>query len=165
MSDTNGTVRTVEDEKPSIRLSATDLKIIRALRDGRRPMAEVAEEVGLPLSTARRHVQRMRNDNAIQIICLVDPFLIKGHSSAFISFKFAPGKIHQGARDIENLRGVVISALISGSHDAMAIVLFNEAFTLQNFIMEEVLKLEELVDIEASIAIKGGKNYQLRYVL
>lgn len=157
--------RAVEGENPSIRLSATDLNIIRALKDGRRPMAEVAKEAGLSLSTARRHVQRMLSDNAIQIICLVDPFLVKGHASAFISFKFAPGKIHQGARDIEKLKGVVISALISGSHDAMAIVLFNESFTLQDFMMEEILKLEELVDIEASIAIKGGKNYQLRYVL
>ncbi|MFC0266915.1 Lrp/AsnC family transcriptional regulator [Kushneria aurantia] len=158
-------IETQEDAKRHIHLGAMDLKIIKALKNGRRPMAEIAEEVGLPLSTTRRHVQRMLNDNAIQIICLVDPFLIQGHSSAFISFKFEPGKIHQGAKRIENLRGVVISALVSGSYDAMAIVLFNDSFTLQNFIMEEILKLEGLVDIEAFIAIEGGKNYQLRYVL
>jgi Lrp/AsnC family transcriptional regulator for asnA, asnC and gidA len=146
-------------------ITATDLKIIQALKSGRRPLADVADEVGLTLSTLRRRVQRMQEDNAIQIICLVDPFLIQGASSAFVGFKFEPDKIQQGARQIEKLRGVVISALVSGSYDAMAIAMFNDSFTFQQFIMDEVLKLEGLVGIETSLAIEGGENYQLRYVL
>nr|WP_067289288.1 Lrp/AsnC family transcriptional regulator [Marinobacterium profundum] len=158
-------MKTGETKDAHIHLSLTDLKIIKALRNGRKPLADVADEVGLTLSTLRRRVQRMQEDNAIQIICLVDPFLIKGHSSAFIGFKFEPDKIHQGAKQIENLKGIVLSALVSGSYDAMAIAMFNEEFTFQQFIMDEVLKLEGLVGIETSLAIEGGENYQLRYVL
>lgn len=149
----------------SIKLNKKDLDIIRALKDGRRSFSEVADEVQLTTTTVRNRVNRMLDDNTIQIIILVNPFVLHGHNSAFVGFNFEPDKIAAGAKQIESLKGVVISALVSGRYDAMAVVFFNEQYKFEDFISKEVLKLKGLVGVESFFALKGDDQYQLRYVL
>jgi Lrp/AsnC family transcriptional regulator for asnA, asnC and gidA len=115
-------------------------------------------------NTVRNRVNRMLRSNAIQINCLVNPFLLEDHSSVVIGFKFTPRLIKNNSEKLGKLNGVVFSALVSGRYDAIAFLLFNKKFGFEDFVEEEVPKLEGLVHMEAFNVLEGI-NYQLRYVL
>jgi Lrp/AsnC family transcriptional regulator for asnA, asnC and gidA len=147
-----------------MKISDTDIAIIKHLWDGRKSYGEIAEKMGLSANTVRTRVNRMLKSNAIQIICLVDPFLLEEHSSAIIGFKFLPRYIESNAEKLVKLKGVVISALVSGRFDAIAFMLFNKEFRFEDFAAEEVPKLKGLIHME-TYNVLDGINYHLRYVL
>ncbi len=147
-----------------MKIDDTDFAIIKHLWDGRKPVSKIAEEMGLTSMTIRNRVKRMLKSNAIQINCLVNPFLLEGHSSAIIGFRFSPSLMSSGAEAVGRLRGVVLSALVSGRYDAIAFMLFNSRFTYEDFVEREVPKLEGLIQME-TFSVLDGINYQLRYVL
>lgn len=147
-----------------MKINDTDLAIIKHLWDGRKSFGHIAEEMGLTATTVRKRVKRMLNSNAIQINCLVNPFLLEDHSSAVIGFRFSPKWITPGVEEVGRLQGVVFSALVSGRYDAIAFLLFDKKFTYEDFLEQEVPKLEGLIEME-TFNVLDGINYQLRYVL
>jgi Lrp/AsnC family transcriptional regulator for asnA, asnC and gidA len=147
-----------------MKINETDFAIIKHLWDGRKPFSRIAEEMGLTTVTVRNRVKRMLGSNAIQISCLVNPFVLEDHSSAVVGFRFSPGLINSGVEQVGKLQGVVFSALVSGRYDAIAFLLFNEKFTYEDFLEQEVPKLEGLMEME-TFNVLDGINYQLRYAL
>ncbi len=147
-----------------VRLDGTDLDIIRHLWDGRTPYRDIAEKVGLTANTVRSRVNRMLDTNAVQIICLVNPYVLKGHQSAIIGFSTLPKESKRALLKITRLRGVVTAARVAGRFDIVAILLFNTNFTYETFVREEIPKVEEIVSMETFFAF-GSDNFQLRYVL
>ena len=150
--------------KNKYKLDKTDLEIVRHLWDGRMPYADIAEKVGLTTNTVRNRVNRMLDKGALQIISLVDPSNIEGHSSAFMGFKILPNKVKTCLTQIYRLKGVVGAARVSGRFDVMALMMFNEEYSYPRFLEEELLKVDGLVSTETFFTI-GGENFQLRYVL
>jgi Lrp/AsnC family transcriptional regulator, regulator for asnA, asnC and gidA len=145
-------------------LDETNLAIVRRLWDGRKPYAEIAEELGVTTNTVRNRVNRMMEDGALQIIGLVDPKAIKGHYSAFVTFQMEFDKIEAALEQIGAMRGVVAAMAVSGSFDIIAACFFNEEFNHERFIFEELQKVEGIRSVETHFTIKDA-NWQLRYVL
>jgi Lrp/AsnC family transcriptional regulator for asnA, asnC and gidA len=150
--------------KKYVKLDSTDLKIIRNLWDGRTPYGKIADKIGLTTNTVRSRVNRMIKSSAVEIKCLVNPYMLEHHQSAIIGFKVLPEQSKKALQSITGLKGVVIAARVAGRFDIVALMLFNDAFTYETFIKKEIPKVEEIQAMETFFAF-GSENFQLRYVL
>ncbi|MFW5807177.1 MAG: Lrp/AsnC family transcriptional regulator [Spirochaetota bacterium] len=146
------------------KLDDTDLEIIRRLWDGRTAYKDIAPQVGLTTNTVRNRVNRMLESGVLQIIGLVDPAAIEGHYSAFVGFKIVPQDMSAALDHISALQGVVAAATVSGRFDIMAVVMFNNSFSHNRFLEEEVPSIPGLLSTE-TLFVVGGNDFQLRYVL
>lgn len=150
--------------KQQLKLDSVDLEIIRHLWDGRTPYSDIADRIGLTANTVRNRVNRMLRSNAVHIVCLVNPYVLKDHQSAIIGFKTLPKESKKALEKITTLKGMVTAARVTGRFDIVAVLLFNQDSTYENFIKEEVPKVEEIVSMETFFAF-GSDNFQLRYAL
>ena len=148
----------------SHKLDKTDIDIIRNLWDGRTPYSEVAERVDLTTNTVRNRVNRLVDNGVLQIISLVDPNAVENVSSAFIGFKVLPQNVNRALEQIMKLKGMVGASIITGRFDIMAVFMFNDEYTYNRFLEEELQKVEGLLSMETFFAV-GSKTWQLRYVL
>ncbi len=146
------------------KLDKTDLEIVKNLWDGRAPYSEVADKVGLTTNTVRNRVNRLLDNGLLQINSLVEVSSVEGHSSAFIGFNILPSKVKTCLQQISQLKGVVGAARVSGRFDVIAVMLFNQEYTYERFLEEELLEVEGITSTETFFTI-GGANFQLRYVL
>lgn len=151
-------------KKPRTMIDATDLEIVRHLWDGRKPFADIAEKMGITTNTVRSRVQQLQKTGVLQIIGLVDPQSIPGHSSAFIGYKIEPAKISKAMQQIQSLKGIVAAACVSGRLDAISCVMFNQENTYRDFLFNEVPKVEGLISIETFFIVEADQ-FNLRYVL
>lgn len=142
----------------------TDLAIIRHLWNGRTPYSDIAKELHITTNTVRNRVNKLSNSGILQIIGLVDPDAVPGHTSAFVCFKVKPQTLKQSLEQIGKLKGVVAAASVSGRYDIIAVVLFSEKYSHRDFINKELNTVEGLLAVETSFVI-DGVNLQLRYVL
>lgn len=150
--------------KTKKKITRTDLDIVRHLWDGRTPYQVIGEKIGVTTNTVRNRVNRMLKNGILQIIGLVDPNAIPGHSSAFIGIKTELNKTESIAKKIGALRGVVVTARVSGRFDIITVGLFNESLTLEDFISGELSKIEGIISIE-TFHVSDGQKYNVRYVL
>ena len=142
----------------------TDLEIVKNLWDGRTPYSEIAEKIGLTTNTVRNRVNKLLENNILQIISLVEPSAIDGLNSAFIGFKVLPHTVKKCLAQISELKGIVGAARVSGRFDVIGVLLYNEEYSYERFLEEELLKVEGVTSTETFFTI-GGANFQLRYVL
>ena len=149
--------------KPNI-MDEINLAIVRHLWDGRKPYAEIAQELGITTNTVRNRVNRLIEAGVLQVIGLVDPEALPGHSSGLVAFKVRPDKVEQALEEIGRMKNVVAATYVSGRYDILAIVFFNEEHNHQRFIFQEITKVEGIVSVETFFSMKAV-NWQLRYVL
>ena len=145
-------------------MDETNLAIIRHLWNGRKPYAEIAEELGITTNTVRNRVNRMLEAGALQIIGLVDPGAIKGHYSAFLTFRIEFNKIEAALEQIGAMKEVVAAIAVSGGFDIIAACFFNEEHNHNRFIYEKLQKVDGIKSVETHFTNKHV-NWQLRYVL
>ncbi len=145
-------------------LDKIDLEIIRNLWNGRTPYRDVAEKVGLTTNTVRNRVNNMLKNGALQIISLVNPKAIKGHSSAIIGIKVQPQHTKEVLDQISRIKGIVAAATVSGRFDIMAVAMFNEEYTYLKFMEEGLRRVKNILSTETFFVIEGD-TWQLRYVL
>lgn len=146
------------------KLDKTDIEIIRNLWDGRTPYSEIAEKVGLTTNTVRNRVNKLLDCGAVQIISLVDPNSVENVKSAFIGFKVLPQNVNSALDQLSKLKGMVGASIVSGRFDIMAVFMFNEEYSYNRFLEEELQKVNGLLSMETFFAV-GSKTWQLRYVL
>ena len=146
------------------KLDKTDLDIVRNLWDGRTPYSDIAEKIGLTTNTVRNRVNKLLDKGVLQIISLVEPSAIEGHYSAFIGINILPPKVKSCLQDISELKGIVGAARVSGRFDVIAVLMYNNEYTYEHFLEEEISKVDGIVSTETFFTI-GGANFQLRYVL
>jgi Lrp/AsnC family transcriptional regulator for asnA, asnC and gidA len=147
-----------------MKLDELDLKIVRLLWDGRTPYADIAKKVGLTTNTVRARVTRLKDEGILQIIGLVDPFAIPGHSAAFIGFSVEARRLVKIAEEIRKLKGIVGCACVSGRFNLIAMVMFNEQFSHRNLVLEELPKIDGIISLETFFVVEA-EQFNLRYVL
>lgn len=141
-----------------------NLEIIRRLWDGRTPYSKIAKALGLTTNTVRTRVNKLIKSGILQIIGIVEIGALPGHSAAFVGFRIQPPLLKKAAETIRKLKGVVVSASVSGRYDLMAVVMFNEDFTQRDFFYQEMAKVEGLISTE-TFFVFDSTNFNLRYVL
>jgi len=148
-----------------LKIDDNTLAIIKHLRDGRKSYREIAEALSLSENTVRSRVNKLKEDGVLDIVGLVDPAAVGGHTAVIVGVKLRTPDLVRVGEQISGLRGVVSVSVVTGRFDLIVNLLLNEEFGLLEFYTQEMTKCSaEVMSTETFIVYKGY-NLKLPYVL
>ncbi|MDJ0782599.1 MAG: Lrp/AsnC family transcriptional regulator [Desulfosarcinaceae bacterium] len=142
-----------------MKIDATTIAILRHLKDGRKSYKEIADDLALAENTVRARVNRLKEEGILNIIGMVDPEGLPGHTMVFIGVKLNTMNLVQKGKEFVNLRGIVSVSVVTGRFDLMLQVLLKEGFGLLEFYNDEVSRIDGIQAVETFVVYKG---YNLR---
>jgi len=99
-------------------LDKVDAKIVRMLqKNGRLPNTEIAKKVGVSEATVRNRLQRLVNENYIQVVAVGNPFKITPGISGRIGICAEIKKIDQVLQALNAMKELWYIARVEGSID------------------------------------------------
>lgn len=148
--------------KPSLRQPAfdhVDRQITAELqRNGRMTMQELAGNVGISEVTARKRLRRLQDETAVQVVAVVDPFLVGIESPAFVGVKVERSRIDEVAQKLAAYPIVRYVGAATGNAHLIVEVMTSNNHELAEFLLEEVGAMEGVIDTETSIILKVYKQ-------
>jgi Lrp/AsnC family transcriptional regulator for asnA, asnC and gidA len=147
-----------------MKIDATNLAIIKQLRDGRKSFKAIAEELSVSENTIRARVSKLVEEGVLEISGVVDPESLPGHGVVMVGVKLQSMDLIKKGEEFSNLRGVVSVSVVTGRFDLILLVLLKEGFGLLEFYTEEVAKIKGVQSVETFVVYK---SYHLKvpYIL
>jgi Lrp/AsnC family transcriptional regulator for asnA, asnC and gidA len=147
-----------------MKIDATNLAIIKQLRDGRKSFKAIAEELSVSENTIRARVSKLAEEGVLEISGLVDPESLPGHGVVMVGVKLQSMDLIKKGEEFSKLRGVVSVSVVTGRFDLILLVLLKEGFGLLEFYTEEVAKIKGVQSVETFVVYK---SYHLKvpYIL
>ena len=142
-----------------MKIDATTIAILRHLKDGRKSYKEIADDLALAENTVRARVNRLKEEEILEIVGMVDPEGLPGHTMVYIGVKLNTMNLVQKGEEFVNLKGVVSVSVVTGRFDLMLQVLLQEGFGLLEFYTSEVSRIDGIQAVETFVVYKG---YNLR---
>lgn len=127
-----------------MKIDQISIDIIRHIRDGRKSLKKIANEMNLSENTVRARLNRMLHEGVLEISELVDPTSIRGHMVVIVGVKLSTMELVKRGEDFKELRGVVSANVVTGRYDLILTVLLNEDFGLLHFYTEEVSRMKDV---------------------
>ena len=133
-------------------LNPKDQKILDELvRDGRKPVVDISNELGIPRATVQERIQKMRESGIIRKFAAIPDYSLLGRPvTAFILVSFMPGTVSQKqlAEQIGRIPRVHEVHLITGEWD---IVLKVRAESMDQLGKLVVDKLRDMKGVARSV--------------
>ncbi len=147
-----------------MKIDATNLAIIKQLRDGRKSFKTIAEELSVSENTIRARVSKLVEEGVLEISGVVDPESLPGHGVVMVGVKLQSMDLIKKGEEFSKLRGVVSVSVVTGRFDLILLVLLKEGFGLLEFYTEEVAKVKGVQSVETFVVYK---SYHLKvpYIL
>jgi Lrp/AsnC family transcriptional regulator for asnA, asnC and gidA len=147
-----------------MKIDATNLAIIKQLRDGRKSFKAIAEELSVSENTIRARVSKLVEEGVLEISGVVDPESLPGHGVVMVGVKLQSMDLIKKGEEFSKLRGVVSVSVVTGRFDLILLVLLKEGFGLLEFYTEEVAKIKGVQSVETFVVYK---SYHLKvpYIL
>ncbi len=147
-----------------MKIDATNLAIIKQLRDGRKSFKTIAEELSVSENTIRARVSKLVEEGVLEISGVVDPESLPGHGVVMVGVKLQSMDLIKKGEEFSKLRGVVSVSVVTGRFDLILLVLLKEGFGLLEFYTEEVAKIKGVQSVETFVIYK---SYHLKvpYIL
>ncbi|HET9015298.1 MAG TPA: Lrp/AsnC family transcriptional regulator [Thermomicrobiaceae bacterium] len=143
----------------SVGLDEADRAIIQALQeDGRLPVSVVAQVVGLPTTTVRRRINRMRDDGTLQIVAIADHerLGLPVHVIMRIQSDVASGDSVGHALDVlDEVRWV---AMVAGQSDYLIEAFFASNAHLHAFLVDVLARIPGIQRTETMAVVNLSKN-------
>lgn len=142
-------------------LDRIDRKIVAHLQyDGRMPLTEIAEELGLSEGAVRRRVKQMVDANVLQIVGIVEPQYLDWQAAAMVAVTVETGQIEAAAEEIARFPEVTYLFMSSGGYD-----LFVEVYCRDRDHFAEFLsgRLQKVPGVERTETFMILKMYKLSY--
>ncbi len=139
-------------------LDESDRAIIRELQiDGRTPVAQLAKVVGLSQTATRHRLQKMLNDEAIQIVVMGDPRLMGFDVEAMVGIGVEgdPREVAEAVGKIPEVMNVMVSA---GRFSVMFEIICKTNFELDQLLTEHVQPIEGVRSLEIFIYLETTKD-------
>jgi Lrp/AsnC family transcriptional regulator for asnA, asnC and gidA len=144
-----------------VELDDIDLAIIACLQyDGRMPYTAVAREVGVSEATIRNRVNRLRDENVLQIVGVVDPHLLGMRSTAIVGVVTEPARLQYVAREIASYDEVSYLVMTSGTFDLLVEILCQDTDHLARLLSDQLHCVEGVRRTETFYIFR---NYKLSY--
>jgi len=147
-----------------MKIDQISIDIIRHIRDGKKSLKKIANEMNLSENTVRARLNRMLHEGVLEISGLVDPTSIPGHMVVIVGVKLSTMELVKRGEDFKELRGVVSANVVTGRYDLILTVLLNEDFGLLQFYTEEVSRIKDVQSVETFVVYKSY-NLKVPYVL
>jgi Lrp/AsnC family transcriptional regulator for asnA, asnC and gidA len=147
-----------------MKIDATNLAIIKQLRDGRKSFKTIAEELSVSENTIRARVSKLVEEGVLEISGVVDPESLPGHGVVMVGVKLQSMDLIKKGEEFSKLRVVVSVSVVTGRFDLILLVLLKEGFGLLEFYTEEVAKIKGVQSVETFVVYK---SYHLKvpYIL
>lgn len=149
-----------------MKIDEMNISIIKQLRDGRKSYSAIAEELSVTENTVRSRVNKLIEENVLEITGLVDPESIPSVQIVIMGVKLKTMDLGRKAEEFTRLKGVISAAVITGRYDLLVQVLLNEdeEYSLLKFFTKELVKIAEIQDVETFVVYQA---YGLRvpYIL
>jgi Lrp/AsnC family transcriptional regulator for asnA, asnC and gidA len=147
-----------------MKIDETNLTIMKYLREGRRSLKKIADELHLSENTVRTRVQKLMEEGILEVVGLVDPEALPGHRVVMVGVKLATMDLIKKGEEFSKLRGVVSVSVVTGRYDLLLVVFLKESFGLLEFYTEEVAKIKDVQSVETFVVYKAY-NLKVPYIL
>ncbi len=129
-------------------LDATDRALIRLLqRDGRRPYTQLAKEVGLSEAAVRQRVQRMLDNDTMQIVAVTDPLQLGLSRQAMVLIR-VNGDVREVADQLEQIEEVAYLVVTAGSVDLLAELVVSDDDALFSLLNDRIRQIPGVLSTE-----------------
>jgi Lrp/AsnC family transcriptional regulator, regulator for asnA, asnC and gidA len=147
-----------------MKIDETNLAIIKHLRDGRKSFKKIANDLSITENTVRARITKLMDEGVLDIVGLVEPETLGGHSLVQIGIKLNTADLVKKGEEFSKIKGVVSVCVVTGRFDLFATVLLNEQFNLLNFYTDEVSKIKDVKSVETFVIYKSF-NMKVPYIL
>jgi len=147
-----------------MKIDATNLAVIKQLRDGRKSFKAIAEVLSVSENTIRARVSKLAEEGVLEISGVVDPESLPGHGVVIVGVKLQSMDLIKKGEEFSKLRGVVSVSVVTGRFDLILLVLLKEGFGLLEFYTEQVAKIKGVQSVETFVIYKSY-NLKVPYIL
>ncbi len=147
-----------------MKIDAINKKIIRQLRDGRKPFGEIAKKLSITPNTVRGRVKKLVANGVLDITGVIDPGKMDNHFLAIVGVKLRNMNLVKKSEEFSKLKGVISVGIVTGQFDLIVVVLLNNDFGLLDFLTKEVSKVSEVLSTETFVVYKTF-NLKVPYML
>lgn len=147
-----------------MKIDETNMAIIKHLRDGRKSFKKIAIDLSITENTVRARINKLIAEGVLDIVGLVEPETLGGHSLVQIGIKLSTMELVKKGKEFSKLKGVVSVSVVTGRFDLFATVLLNDQFNLLTFFTDEVSKIKDVESVETFVIYKSF-NLKVPYIL
>jgi Lrp/AsnC family transcriptional regulator, leucine-responsive regulatory protein len=146
-----------------MKLDKLDARIVAELqKDGRRPVVELAGEIGLSGTPCARRIRILEDAGVIQgYTAIIDPARLGLHVQAFVQVKLerhTDERLEQFRREVAALDEVVSCYATTGEHDYLLQVIAPDLEALSAIVLKKLLKIPGVRDVHSSIVLDTVKR-------
>jgi Lrp/AsnC family transcriptional regulator, regulator for asnA, asnC and gidA len=143
----------------SLRLKAEDIAIMECLRaDARMSVSDIAERVGMPISTVRHRLNRLIDEGLVEFSALANPLKLGYQIWAFFEIHTEIGRIEAVAGALSERPEVYFVGITTGRYDVFAAGVFRSNEHLLEFLTEHLSKIDGIVRTSTSSILKLVKR-------
>ena len=129
-----------------------DMSIIEELQnDGRIPVVELAQKLGVSRVSAAKRMQRLLSEGITEVIAVTEPGSLGYEMTAMIGIKVYPGMVDEVAHKLASFNSVHFVAITLGHYDVLLGVHFSEIPALSGFIRDGLGKISAIAKTENMI--------------
>ncbi len=154
------TVRRVAtpDKRSSPSIDAVSLAIIEQLQeDGRRPYAAIGKAVGLSEAAVRQRVQKLLDQNVMQIVAVTDPLTVGFRRQAMVGVN-VEGDVDPVADALTAMDEVEYVVVTAGSFDLLVEIVCEDDDHLLEMINKRIRTLPGVRSTESFVYLKLRKQ-------
>jgi Lrp/AsnC family transcriptional regulator, regulator for asnA, asnC and gidA len=139
-------------------LDDTSRAIIRQLQeDGRRPYASIGKAVGLSEAAVRQRVQKLVDNEVMQIVAVTDPVQVGFARQAMIAVSVS-GDVEKVADELASIGEVDYIVVTAGSFDLLAEVVVEDDAHLLNLVNGRIRAIPGVTRTETFLYLKLVKQ-------
>ncbi len=150
--------RATRSERNGAQLDDVSKAIIEELQqDGRRSYAAIGKVVGLSEAAVRQRVQRLIDNNVMQVVAVTDPLELGFARQAMIGIR-AEGELEPIADRLAQMEEVDYVVITAGSFDLLAEVVCESDEHLLEVLSHQIRKIEGVVSTETFMYLRLRKQ-------
>ena len=147
-----------------MKIDQSIIDLIKHLRDGRKSLKKIADDLGLSENTVRSRVNKLKHEGILDITGVISPDALPGHRMVMVGVKLSTMSLVKKGEEFSRLKGVVSVSVVTGRFDLIMIVMLKEGFGLLEFYTEEVAALQDVQSVETFVVYKSY-NLKVPYIL
>ena len=147
-----------------MKIDQSIIDLIKHLRDGRKSLKKIADDLGLSENTVRSRVNQLMQEGILDITGVISPDALPGHRMVMVGVKLSTMSLVKKGEEFSRLKGVVSVSVVTGRFDLIMIVMLKEGFGLLEFYTEEVAALQDVQSVETFVVYKSY-NLKVPYIL
>lgn len=131
-------------------------------KDGRLPIVELAEQVGLSSTPCARRVKLMEQAGIIQgYTAVIDPARLGLKVQAFVQVRLSrhtDENIEQFRKAVDSMEEVVSCSAMTGAYDLLVHVVTPDLEQLSNVVLKKLMSIRAVRDVHSSIVLNSIKR-------